>query len=95
MGRGGSWDQDYRTNMGGEQSTFSFALHGNGKCGIVYNRQHVVVFAIGNMGTVDGNYRRCGRCGRRGSQKAGILWTRNEGEGRRGAGDNGGRNRGI
>ena len=30
MGRGELWDQEYRTNMGGEQSTFTFALHGNG-----------------------------------------------------------------
>ena len=41
--------------MGGEQSTFTFALHGNGKRGIVHNRRRVVTFAIGDMGTVDGN----------------------------------------
>ena len=37
MDRAGSWDQEYRTNMGGEQSTFTFALRGNGKRGIVHN----------------------------------------------------------
>ena len=41
--------------MSGEQSTFTFALRENGKRGIVHNRRRVVVFAIGNMGTVDSN----------------------------------------
>ena len=63
MGRGELWDQEYRTNMGGEQSTSTFALHGNVKHGIVHNRRRMVVFAIGNVGTVDGNCWRCRGCG--------------------------------
>ena len=47
MGRGESWDQEYRTNMSVEQSTFTFALHGKWKCGIVHNCRFMVVFAIG------------------------------------------------
>ena len=68
--------------MGGEQSTFTFALHGNGKRGIVYNRtirRLMVVFAIGNVGTVDGDCWRCGDVAVRRSQKAGdILIGRNK-----------------
>ena len=78
--------------MDGEQSTFTFALHGNG---IVHNRLHMFVFSIGSVGTADGDCWRCGGCGSRGSQKAGIQWTRNEVEGRRGASDHDGRNQGI
>ena len=59
--------------MGGEQSAFTFALRGNGKRGVVHNLRRVVVLAIGNVGIVDGRCWRCGGCGSRGSQKAGIL----------------------
>ena len=53
MDRTGSWDQEYRTNLGGEQSTFAFALRGNRKRGIVHNLRPVVVLAIGTVGIVD------------------------------------------
>ena len=41
--------------MGGEPSTSTFALRGNGKRGIVHNLRRVVISAIGNVGIVDGN----------------------------------------
>ena len=81
MGRGESWDREYRTNMGGEQNTFTFALRGHGKRGIVHNRRRVVGFAIGSMDTVDGNCWRCGGCGSRGSQKAGDYGHGRHGDG--------------
>ena len=46
-------------------------------------------------GPENSNCWRCGGCGSRGLQKAGILWTWKEGEGWSGAGDNGDRNQGI
>ena len=55
MDRTGLWDEEYRTNMGGEQSTFTFALRGNEKRGLVHNLRRVVVLGIGNVGIVDGN----------------------------------------
>ena len=55
MDRTGSWDEEYRTNMCGKQSTFTFALRGDGKRGIVHNLRRGVVLAMDNVGIVDGN----------------------------------------
>ena len=61
--------------MGGEQSTFTFALRGDRKRGIVHNLRPVVVLAIGNVGIVGDNCWCYGGCGSQGSQKAGRVWT--------------------
>ena len=93
MDRTGSWDQEYRTNIGGEQSTFTFALRGNGKRGIVHNPRRVVVLAIGNVGIVGGNCWRCGDVAVEGRKRRGDY---GHGHGTKERFDaNDGRNRGI